>query len=442
VPVQRLHWIATRNTESWTVSRRPRPPLLLAQQRGGVGAGPAVYGHPPPRVTKPRMSSPAPGAALASLTTLLLARPPHAGRCGGLGAGRIAVSAMSRRRLGAPSPVISRCTTACAETWFPHRRVQRDTSWYAFLGQVGSASPRAACKRQPCLRAPADGSLPASIASRASWRTLPILVLGEGSCRTPAGGRSRRARRHQPALASRPAACSGCSAGTRCPRWPRHAYHDVSALTRRWGEQVSAQAVVHRLRPGSAARGAVEDIAETHPTRTSAAGHRPGVVVARRGGGVVKLAKCCTRCGDDILGFVTRGGGVSVHRRPAPTRALLRQESVVESPGNVHRLVLVGSRWSAGPAPPALRHHRVLSTSGQYPLRTVSTTATGSRSAVHLRARHPMHLGHVLPPSARDGVYTSTASPRELRTPEVRQSPPSNWDWRLAVRTASRASRW
>src|SRR5699024_850868 len=42
---------------------------------------------------------------------------------------------------------------------------------------------------------------------------------------------------------------------------------------------------------------------------------------------LVKLARCCTPVpGDEILGFVTRGSGVSVHRVDCPNVASLKRE--------------------------------------------------------------------------------------------------------------------
>ena len=97
-------------------------------------------------------------------------------------------------------------------------------------------------------------------------------------------------------------------------------YADVSALYSAIGEnQVSAQTVVQRL---VASLGGVpaqeEDLAEvTRPgpsARTVRTGES-GVVVKGVDDIWVKLAKCCTPVpGDEIIGFVTRGSGVSVHR--------------------------------------------------------------------------------------------------------------------------------
>src|SRR3954462_8531396 len=98
-------------------------------------------------------------------------------------------------------------------------------------------------------------------------------------------------------------------------------FTDVSALYAAVGEgHLSAQSVVQRLVQAlGGPEGAVEDIAETAtPTRTQPrprpAGD-PGVSVKGEADVWVKLARCCTPVpGDEIVGFVTRGNGVSVHR--------------------------------------------------------------------------------------------------------------------------------
>ncbi|ROS30736.1 bifunctional (p)ppGpp synthetase/guanosine-3',5'-bis(diphosphate) 3'-pyrophosphohydrolase [Cellulomonas sp. PhB150] len=98
----------------------------------------------------------------------------------------------------------------------------------------------------------------------------------------------------------------------------RHA--DVSALYAAVGEgQVSAATVVQRLVHSMGGEPAAEeDIAEA--TRPGQANRRqragdPGIVVKGVDDIWVKLAKCCTPVpGDEIMGFVTRGAGVSVHR--------------------------------------------------------------------------------------------------------------------------------
>jgi GTP pyrophosphokinase len=115
---------------------------------------------------------------------------------------------------------------------------------------------------------------------------------------------------------------------------------DVSALYAAIGEgHVSAEAVVKKLVTQlGGSEGSIEDIAEavipqaaSAPVRRGSRGDA-GVVVKSGGSDVsdvwVKLARCCTPVpGDDILGFVTRGGGVSVHRRTCTNAASLLEQS-------------------------------------------------------------------------------------------------------------------
>ncbi|WP_188111435.1 RelA/SpoT family protein [Nocardioides antri] len=100
---------------------------------------------------------------------------------------------------------------------------------------------------------------------------------------------------------------------------------DVTALYAAVGEgNLGAQAVVRRvIEMHGGDEGAQEDLAEavtitgrrSRPRRL-APGTDAGVVVKGAPDVWVKLAKCCTPVPPDtILGFVTKGGGVSVHRK-------------------------------------------------------------------------------------------------------------------------------
>jgi guanosine-3',5'-bis(diphosphate) 3'-pyrophosphohydrolase len=108
-------------------------------------------------------------------------------------------------------------------------------------------------------------------------------------------------------------------------------YPDVSGLYAAVGEgHVSAATVVQRLvQSVGGEEGAEEDLAEvTQPTkaRRPRMGD-PGVVVRGVDDVWVKLAKCCTPVpGDPIIGFVTRGNGVSVHRDDCLNLGSLRTE--------------------------------------------------------------------------------------------------------------------
>ena len=97
---------------------------------------------------------------------------------------------------------------------------------------------------------------------------------------------------------------------------------DVSSLYAAVGEgTVGAQTVVRRVIDlFGGADGATEDLAEAVQITGRRSHSRPstgdaGVIVKDLTDVWVKLAKCCTPVpGDDIIGFVTRGSGVSVHR--------------------------------------------------------------------------------------------------------------------------------
>ncbi|MFI7141036.1 GTP pyrophosphokinase [Streptomyces massasporeus] len=99
-------------------------------------------------------------------------------------------------------------------------------------------------------------------------------------------------------------------------------YADISALYAAIGEgHVSAQNIVQKLVQAlGGEEAATEEIDESVPPARGRSRKRrstadPGVVVKGVEDVWVKLARCCTPVpGDPIIGFVTRGSGVSVHR--------------------------------------------------------------------------------------------------------------------------------
>ncbi|MFI8343580.1 RelA/SpoT family protein [Streptomyces sp. NPDC085639] len=97
-------------------------------------------------------------------------------------------------------------------------------------------------------------------------------------------------------------------------------YPDISSLYAAIGEgHVAAQGVVQKLVAALGGEEAAnEDIEESIPPargRKRRSNADPGVVVKGVDDVWVKLARCCTPVpGDPIIGFVTRGSGVSVHR--------------------------------------------------------------------------------------------------------------------------------
>ncbi|MFF8609200.1 RelA/SpoT family protein [Streptomyces sp. NPDC015346] len=98
-------------------------------------------------------------------------------------------------------------------------------------------------------------------------------------------------------------------------------YSDISSLYAAIGEgHVTAQSIVQKLVQALGGEEAAnEDLVETAPPSRGRSKRRssadPGVVVKGVEDVWVKLARCCTPVpGDPIIGFVTRGSGVSVHR--------------------------------------------------------------------------------------------------------------------------------
>ena len=106
---------------------------------------------------------------------------------------------------------------------------------------------------------------------------------------------------------------------------------DITALFAAIGEgHTSAQSVVEKL------ASQLQDDSESHdepfvlPTPRSIGRQRAnnsGVLVAGDADVMVKLARCCTPVpGDEIVGFVTRGAGVSVHRNDCRNLEQLKLE--------------------------------------------------------------------------------------------------------------------
>jgi GTP pyrophosphokinase len=118
----------------------------------------------------------------------------------------------------------------------------------------------------------------------------------------------------------------------------------------------------------------------------------------------VKLARCCTPVpGDDIVGFVTRGAGVSVHRGDCVNVQALRQQDGrmvdVEWAPTATSLFLVAIQVEA------LDRARLLSDitrvlSDQHVNILSATVTTGSdriaKSRFTFEMADPKHLGHVL----------------------------------------------
>ncbi|MGH3587445.1 MAG: RelA/SpoT family protein, partial [Pseudonocardia sp.] len=200
-------------------------------------------------------------------------------------------------------------------------------------------------------------------------------------------------------------------------------FPDLSGLYAAVGEgHASARHVVQRLVALIGGEEQVEEDLAERATPSTVRLRRPsgdaGVVVRGEDGDVTelytKLARCCTPVpGDDILGFVTRGGGISVHRTDCTNAADLQARA--------ERLVDVA--WSVSPGSvflvsiqvEALDRHRLLSdvtkVLADERVNILSANVTTSRDRVAVsrfsfEMGDPKHLGHVLRAVRNvEGVY-------------------------------------
>jgi guanosine-3',5'-bis(diphosphate) 3'-pyrophosphohydrolase len=195
---------------------------------------------------------------------------------------------------------------------------------------------------------------------------------------------------------------------------------DVASLYAAVGEsQVSAPNVISKLVAAyGGEEGAVEDIAETavatRPPRTRGAAYDPGVVVTGVSDVWIKLARCCTPVPPDtIFGFVTRTGGVSVHRDDCVNAGDLvaqpeRMVDVTWKPTS-------GSSFLVAIQVEALDRHKLLAdvtrVLSEERVNILSATVTTTRDRVAVsrfsfEMADPKHLGHLLAAVRKvDGVY-------------------------------------
>ncbi|MGL4744546.1 MAG: RelA/SpoT family protein [Dermatophilaceae bacterium] len=194
----------------------------------------------------------------------------------------------------------------------------------------------------------------------------------------------------------------------------------IDALYAAVGEgTVASQHVVSRLVASVGGEdGASEDIAEAaSPVRTRRSSrhhHDPGVVVRGTREVWVKLAKCCTPVpGDEILGFVTRGNGVSVHRCDCTNAdsLLAQSEKIID----VEWAPTAGSMFLVQLQVESLDRSRLLSdvtrVISDHGVNILSAAVTTSRARVArlhftFEMGDPGHLGHVIRAVQRiDGVF-------------------------------------
>src|SRR3954447_13435733 len=193
-------------------------------------------------------------------------------------------------------------------------------------------------------------------------------------------------------------------------------YADVSALYAAIGEShVSAQNIVRKLVDvlGGDTAEELETAIPTRKRRSRPAGD-PGVVVGGDADVWVRLSRCCTPVpGDEIVGFVTRGNGVSVHRVDCVNVTNLqtqpdRMVDVKWSPGE-DSVFLVAIQVEALDRPRLLSDITRVLSDQHVNILSASVATNRDRVAISrfsFEMGDPKHLGHVLKAVRTvDGVY-------------------------------------
>ncbi|MDP3968366.1 MAG: bifunctional (p)ppGpp synthetase/guanosine-3',5'-bis(diphosphate) 3'-pyrophosphohydrolase [Nocardioides sp.] len=197
---------------------------------------------------------------------------------------------------------------------------------------------------------------------------------------------------------------------------------DVSALYAAVGEgNLGAQTVVRKVIDLYGGEdGAAEDLAEgvsitgrRGPVRQTS-GTDAGVIVKGASDVWVKLAKCCTPVpGDAILGFVTKGGGVSVHRADCTNATSLQAQPErlldVEWAPTGQSVFLVNIQVEALDRARLLSDITMVLSDAHVNILSASLSTTRDRvakSKFSFEMADPKHLGHVLKAVRTvDGVF-------------------------------------
>ncbi|GLI31632.1 MULTISPECIES: RelA/SpoT family protein [Brachybacterium] len=201
----------------------------------------------------------------------------------------------------------------------------------------------------------------------------------------------------------------------------------IDALYTSIGEgHTGAQHVVEKLRASfGGADGAEEDLAEiTLPSKVRPRGSRAerhtaetdqGVIVGGHADLWVKLAKCCAPVpGDPIVGFITRGSGISVHHTSCTNATQLQQQQpdrMVEASwsGRHSTAYLVHIKVEALDRPRLLTDLALVISEQQVNLQSASAQSNTDRLATtffSFELADPAHLQSVLAQVRRvEGVY-------------------------------------